>query len=158
MGTRRCVEATSALTVRRPSVGGVSMMMYWYCLTIGLRRSLSLKWPSNSPIILPSNLARVMRAGMMSRVGMAVWWIASFTESPGSVRASYTVVPSWVGSMKDSVQFAWGSRSMRRVLNFFWARAAARLIAVVVLPTPPFWLAMARIIRGSFHYATAESV
>ena len=31
-------------------------------------------------------------------------------------------------------------------LQPFWARPAARLMAVVVLPTPPFWLAMAMII------------
>src|SRR5690606_3909741 len=34
---------------------------------------------------------------------------------------------------------AWGSRSTRRIRRL-WARAAARLTAVVVFPTPPFWL------------------
>lgn len=32
------------------------------------------------------------------------------------------------------------------------ANAAAKLIAVVVLPTPPFWLAM-QIVRGTKHPA-----
>ena len=41
---------------------------------------------------------------------------------------------------------AWGSRSMRSVLLPRSASAAARLTAVVVLPTPPFWFAIARII------------
>src|SRR5579863_6068654 len=39
--------------------------------------------------------------------------------------------------------FPWGSRSMSRICSLLAASAVARLIAVVVLPTPPFWLAMA---------------
>src|SRR5689334_1195492 len=38
----------------------------------------------------------------------------------------------------------WGSRSISRTCSLFAASAVARLIAVVVLPTPPFWLATAR--------------
>src|SRR3954447_6026834 len=38
-----------------------------------------------------------------------------------------------------------GSKSTRRTRFFAAARAVARLIAVVVLPTPPFWLASARM-------------
>src|SRR4030066_1627364 len=41
------------------------------------------------------------------------------------------------------VAFAWGSRSTRRVRFSLTARGAARLPAVVVFPTPPFWLATA---------------
>src|SRR3569833_2364625 len=41
------------------------------------------------------------------------------------------------------VAFPWGSPSMRSVLCSAAARLAARLTAVVVLPTPPFWFAMA---------------
>src|SRR6516162_6461374 len=37
----------------------------------------------------------------------------------------------------------WGSRSMMRTSSPTAASAVPRLIAVVVLPTPPFWLAMA---------------
>src|SRR5207247_936239 len=44
---------------------------------------------------------------------------------------------------KVRVLFACGSRSMRRVRLFLRANAAARLTAVVVLPTPPFWFAIA---------------
>src|SRR5689334_18332568 len=40
-----------------------------------------------------------------------------------------------------------GSRSITRTRLWVAASAVARLIAVVVLPTPPFWLAMA-IARG----------
>src|SRR3954468_15101748 len=39
----------------------------------------------------------------------------------------------------------WGSMSMSSVRRSAAARLAARFTAVVVLPTPPFWLAMAMI-------------
>ena len=42
-----------------------------------------------------------------------------------------------------AVRFACGSMSMSRTRRPSSASAPARLIAVVVLPTPPFWLAMA---------------
>ena len=51
-------------------------------------------------------------------------------------------------SRKDIELLACGSRSTRRVFLPLLARAAARLMAVVVLPTPPFWLVMAMIIDG----------
>src|SRR6266849_5028113 len=41
------------------------------------------------------------------------------------------------------VEFDCGSQSTRSVLTSATAREAARLMAVVVLPTPPFWLATA---------------
>src|SRR5690606_12879934 len=41
----------------------------------------------------------------------------------------------------------WGSRSITRTSRSAAARAAPRLIAVVVLPTPPFWLTIATM-RG----------
>src|SRR4051794_16893747 len=44
---------------------------------------------------------------------------------------------------RPAVRLACGSMSMQRTLNPSSARAPARLIAVVVLPTPPFWLAIA---------------
>src|SRR5690242_16952159 len=40
------------------------------------------------------------------------------------------------------VEFACGSRSMRSVFLPRVASAAAKLIAVVVFPTPPFWFAI----------------
>src|SRR5579863_4588870 len=45
--------------------------------------------------------------------------------------------------------FPWGSRSISRICSSLAASAVARLIAVVVLPTPPFWLAMASTRGGS---------
>ena len=46
-------------------------------------------------------------------------------------------------AVKESVLLPCGSRSASSTRLPLRARAAARLIAVVVLPTPPFWLAMA---------------
>src|SRR5690349_3443721 len=43
----------------------------------------------------------------------------------------------------------WGSRSMISTSSPMAARAVPRLMAVVVLPTPPFWLARA-MTRGDF--------
>src|SRR5262245_30200776 len=48
-------------------------------------------------------------------------------------------------SRNDIVLLACGSRSMGSVRLPRIARAAARLMAVVVFPTPPFWLAIATI-------------
>src|SRR6478735_5394986 len=51
-----------------------------------------------------------------------------------------------------------GSRSTSRILRRVSASAAARLTAVVVLPTPPFWLVMAMMrvmgkpVRSSLAY------
>src|SRR5882724_11502690 len=44
-----------------------------------------------------------------------------------------------------AVEFAWESQSIRRVGWSAVARHEARLTAVVVFPTPPFWLATAMI-------------
>ena len=62
----------------------------------------------------------------------------SYIES-SKLRAS---IPSPV------VAFPCGSRSITRTRNPSSARAAPRLTDVVVLPTPPFWLATAST-RGS---------
>src|ERR1700741_2416647 len=43
----------------------------------------------------------------------------------------------------------WGSRSMTSTCSPMAARAVPRLMAVVVLPTPPFWLEIDRKRRGS---------
>src|SRR5208337_5658254 len=50
-----------------------------------------------------------------------------------------------------------GSRSTSNTLCFFCARQAERLIAVVVFPQPPFWLATAttRIITSSEEFRQA---
>ena len=42
------------------------------------------------------------------------------------------------------VAFAWGSRSISNTRLPFSAKQAERFTAVVVLPTPPFWFAIAK--------------
>src|ERR1700721_92092 len=50
-----------------------------------------------------------------------------------------------------------GSRSISSTCSPIAARAVPRLMAVVVLPTPPFWLAMTRTRSGWSDFAgTAE--
>src|SRR5687767_9824840 len=48
-----------------------------------------------------------------------------------------------LGRPSPEVELAWGSRSMSRTRRSAAASDAARLMAVVVLPTPPFWFASA---------------
>ena len=45
------------------------------------------------------------------------------------------------------VAFPWGSRSIRRTFLFVAASEAAKFTAVVVFPTPPFWLATTKVIK-----------
>src|SRR5437588_3485868 len=59
----------------------------------------------------------------------------------------------WSSSSRSTpspeVALAWGSQSMRSTRRPRAARAAPRLMAVVVLPTPPFWLTTAMIRLGT---------
>ena len=142
IGIRMWVAATMALTVIIPSVGGVSMTIASYRLRAPSSLSRSRKWPSISPRSLDSIFASAIRAGATSR-----FFIEDFTTTwdiltAGSVRTSNIDFSIERRSTYDIVLLAWGSRSMRRVFMPFWARAAARLMAVVVFPTPPFWFAM----------------
>src|SRR5258708_5633552 len=54
------------------------------------------------------------------------------------------------------VELPWGSASMSSVLRSAVASEAARFTAVVVLPTPPFWFAIA-ITRDIINYYAAMS-
>src|SRR5579871_2652974 len=49
---------------------------------------------------------------------------------------------------RPPVVLAWGSQSINRVGRPSRARDAAKLMAVVVLPTPPFWLTTAMTLDG----------
>src|SRR5688500_8036253 len=55
-------------------------------------------------------------------------------------------MPPWRAIPRPVLALPWGSRSQMRTLSPTAASAVPRLIAVVVLPTPPFWLAMVRIL------------
>src|SRR5258708_23352919 len=149
IGISRCVDATRALTVSSPSVGGQSMMIFGNRSTIGATRSLSRKCESISPTSLASSLARAIRDGATQRFGWFVEGrITSSKVTSFSAMASYTLRVTLVTSTYDMVLLACGSRSTRRVGLPRNDSAAARLIAVVVLPTPPFWFAIATIMAG----------
>ena len=49
--------------------------------------------------------------------------------------------PAWWSTSKAVEALPCGSRSTTRTLAPFMASPAARFTAVVVFPTPPFWLA-----------------
>src|SRR5262245_18370299 len=93
-----------------------------------------------------------MREGASSRFATAERTMISGIGSPSDI-TSYIERSSDRTSMNDIEELAWGSRSISSVRWPRNARAAARLIAVVVFPTPPFWLAIAMTItaRGSYY-------
>ena len=97
-------------------------------------------------------LAREMRDGASDRFGSGVGTMTSLNATSSVTRTSYIERAMECVSTYDIVEFACGSRSMRRVLKPLLATAADRLIAVVVFPTPPFWLATVMIMnRGRFY-------
>ena len=51
--------------------------------------------------------------------------------------------PGSLATPRPVVALPCGSESMTRTRKSLAAKEAARLMAVVVFPTPPFWLAMA---------------
>src|SRR2546429_9286265 len=76
---------------------------------------------------------------------LPISWVkrASARDRPSS-NASYSEWRMRARSMPTPlVEFAWGSASTSSVLRSAVASDAARFTAVVVLSTPPFWLAIA---------------
>src|SRR5580765_264321 len=64
---------------------------------------------------------------------------------------------SWVGTPRPTDNAPCGSKSTSSTLRPYSARAAPRLMVVVVLPTPPFWLHMAMIRAGPWLASGAGS-
>src|SRR6266704_16636 len=93
-----------------------------------------------------SNLASAIFDGARERLGSCVATMTSLNDSSSLTSTSNIDFVTERGSTYDIVEFACGSRSMRRVLKPLLATAADRLMAVVVFPTPPFWLATVMII------------
>src|SRR5580698_2135143 len=86
---------------------------------------------------------RFLSAGIKSSRSM---WASVMILSIGSAKMSAWYRVRRVGSFgkpRALVAFPCGSQSISRVLFSEVASEAPRLTAVVVLPTPPFWLAMA---------------
>src|SRR5687768_18508106 len=88
-----------------------------------------------------------MRDGATHRLGWLAGRMTSAMPTALSTKTSYIDLSSDSTSRYDIVLFACGSRSMSSVRLLRRAKAAARLMAVVVLPTPPFWLAIEIIIK-----------
>ncbi len=78
----------------------------------------------------------------MSRLGTAVATTALSTGSPSRMTPA-VVARSRPETPRPPDAFAWGSTSTSSTRAPASARQAARLTAVVVLPTPPFWFATA---------------
>src|SRR5438105_4376230 len=98
-----------------------------------------------------------MRAGATFKLGSVVARTIDDRVVSASVRTSYIDFSIVRRSRYDIDELPWGSRSIRRVLRFFWERAAARLMAVVVFPTPPFWFAIVMIIGGAADHTKRRS-
>ena len=91
--------------------------------------------------------ARCIDAGIRSKPGMTVGMITSVAGISFAKR-SYTVGLSLSLSISRPVlAFPWASTSTNNTRISLAANAVARLTAVVVFPTPPFWFAIA-IMRG----------
>ncbi len=90
-------------------------------------------------------------AATTSRSGRSVG-VTARTAMPGLSMIRSVASRSGGSFRKQRVAWAWGSRSTRRVRRPFFARPAATLTAVVVLPTPPLVLVtvmiMARLPSG----------
>ena len=66
---------------------------------------------------------------------------------------------SGCGLPRLMVRLAWGSASTSRTFFPAWASPIPRLAQVVVLPTPPFWLATAMIcVFIAFHLISVDCV
>ena len=87
-----------------------------------------------------------MSPGTISTPGVGDTQIASsIGTSPASTWAAETGF-SLAGTPSEKLAEPWGSRSTTRTVRPVPAKAAARLTAVVVLPTPPLTLTNERII------------
>src|SRR5262249_5526230 len=93
--------------------------------------------------------ARSGFAATRSRSAKRVGFASSRSGAPSS--KSMLELP-FARSPRPEVAFAWGSRSTTSARSPASARQAARLIAVVVFPTPPFWFAIAKV-RGRMRRA-----
>src|SRR5688572_23907165 len=144
--------ATSALSVRSPSVGGQSIMMYWYrCTMSGVSLSRSA---ISRPIALKSSTSADESssvAGATSRFFVFVGRMIDASLRSGSISTLAMFFSTVFRSMPSpTVRFACGSRSRQRTRCPSDANAPPRLMVHVVLPTPPFWLATAMIVPTRF--------
>src|SRR5881394_3715843 len=144
MGMSTLSAATRAFTVSMLSAGGQSMRMTSKASRLGCSA-----WRS----LTPRPIGRVSR-----RTSAAVrsWLDGSSMKPPSATGTSAAASSDSPSSTSQAprvscalsiplpmVALPWGSRSTRSTRRWVAASDAARLTAVVVLPTPPFWFAMA---------------
>src|SRR5690349_7398420 len=147
-GTSTASTATRAFSVTRPSDGGQST------------RTVSQRSRALLPSAESASSSRCSRrsTSISSISAPASWTLAGMTDRPG-IWVSRTAWSSVASPTRNSYEpgvrslrptprpveaLPWGSKSISKTLSPTAARAVARLIAVVVFPTPPFWLAIAK--------------
>src|SRR5690606_21733328 len=135
--------AVRLFNVRRPKDGGESMMTKSYASRTGssMRRSRNSRdMAVTSSISAP---ASSMVAGATHSVSMAV---GRRTLSNGSSCTSTSYMHCSQAALSTPaplVALPCGSRSIKSTLAPSTAKYAAKLTAVVLFPTPPFWFTMA---------------
>ena len=121
------------------------MMMYSNDPSMPLKSRFRVFSRSGLCSISTSNPISSTLEGMTFKVAMTLSTMRFSTDS-SPINPWYRVFPMALLSMpRPVVALAWGSQSTSNVSFPAVARAAARLTAVVVLPTPPFWLAIQKI-------------
>ena len=88
---------------------------------------------------------RLMWLGMMSSPVMSVVYMASRTSAWSMMHSYMEQSTSLMSTPSPLEALACGSASTTSTVFSSVASEAARLMVVVVLPTPPFWLAKAMI-------------
>ena len=149
-GTMILPAAAKALTVSIPREGWQSMRIWEYCpFTVSryCRRIVSRLMAFTRDTSMPESW---MSAGMRSTPSA---WCR--IPSPGLIGSSMRMRPiasdrvkgnlSGCGFPRLIVRLACGSASTSKTFFPAWASPMPKLAQVVVLPTPPFWLATAMI-------------
>src|ERR1700680_2542796 len=144
MGMSTLSAATSAFTVSMLRAGGQSIRMTSNASRWGASAWRSLiSRPMGSVSRRTSAAVRSWLAGSSMKPPCSTATSAGKSSDSPSM-TSQALRASWVLSTPlPMVALPWGSRSMSSTRRRVAAREAARLTAVVVLPTPPFWFAMA---------------
>src|SRR5579862_4819417 len=144
MGMRTLSAATSAFTVSMLSAGGQSMRMTSKSVRRGSSACRSLvSRPIGSVSSRTSATVRSWLAGSSWKPPRSTPTRASLKDTSPSRTSQALRVSCDLSTPLPMVALPCGSRSMSRTRRLVAAREAARLTAVVVLPTPPFWFAMA---------------
>ena len=146
--------ATSALNVSSPTPGGQSTTHQSYLpLTVWSARRSRDSRPLR-PLVSGSNAASRRSLGARSK-SVAMFQVSDARSAglclpAGASSRAWKIVAltSSSGTASPVAQWPCGSMSASRVRFRSRARQAARLMAVVVLPQPPFWLMIATVFKA----------